>query len=477
MNRDATPRSSPEEAGPDVRVLWRRGIAHWPVVVAALVLGAVITAQVVRTRTASFRSETVIVFREGIGKNVTGATESPEAVRALGSKLKETLLAQQTLRRIIEAEHLYPEVVARSGHADAVELVRKKTEFKARSNDTFAISFEGQSAAEAQRVCARMAELLIDESRARAREETRSTDAFLAVEKQRADEELAGAEREVSAFLGAHSAFAGPNAGLGTATREREAREAEARRKRERRPGPGPRRAPPSALAAAEPAVDPVLTATRAAAAADLLAARRALDEKAAVYKDGHPDVQAARARLAAAEAAALRADEALRAAQLTARASTHEAAGAAPVADAEPAPARAPRAVAVVPPAASVATGAVDEEMEWTRLSRVLALARSRQGELEGKLHRIELVRATEDQGYGSSLAVLDPAFRPGAPANAPNRTVAVIGLLISLLAGLAVSAAWGMFLDDRVFSAGEIEGIVLVPVIGVIPDRFRSG
>ena len=69
-------------------------------------------------------------------------------------------------------------------------------------------------------------------------------------------------------------------------------------------------------------------------------------------------------------------------------------------------------------------------------------------------KLFRAEMVQTTNDSGYGNALQVLDPAFKPSGPSNAPNKTVVLLGLGISLAVGLMLAAAWGLFLDDRVFS-----------------------
>jgi capsular polysaccharide biosynthesis protein len=54
------------------------------------------------------------------------------------------------------------------------------------------------------------------------------------------------------------------------------------------------------------------------------------------------------------------------------------------------------------------------------------------------------------------------------------------MIGLAASVVVGLVLSAAWGLFLDDRVFSPAEIEVIVMVPVLGAVPkerDKKKKG
>lgn len=480
---------APPAATADIGALLRRVLCHWHVVLVTMLAGAVITGQVVRTRKPAFKSETVIFYREGIGKSVTGPVDDREAVRALGTKLKEMLLAQQTLRSLIDEFGLYPEVLKKTGYADAVDQMRRKTEFKARSTDTYAISFEGRSRDEAQKVCARMAEILVAENAKRIVDDNRSATAFLDGEKRRADEELERIEREASEFLNAHPEFAGAREGLGAEVIARLRKQSE-ERKVAIRPGlprrPRAESAGSAPAPAAAPAVDPVLIATRTQAGSELAQARKELAERALKFTEQHPDVRASQARVAAAEAAVQRAEEAIAAARPKeepaprASASAEDPYGAEErAAERKPlsgAPAAVPAASSAPRAEAEPRAAAVNLEVEWTRLGRALTLARARQSELDQKLYRAEMIASTVESGYAASIAVLDPAYKPSGPSNAPNKTVALIGLGMSILVGLALSAAWGLFLDDRVFSAAEIEGIVMVPVIGTVPKDGKK-
>jgi uncharacterized protein involved in exopolysaccharide biosynthesis len=487
----AAPVQPPPGGAPDIGAMIRRVFAHWQVVIVTLLLGGLITAQVVRTRKPAFKSETVIFYREGIGKSITGPTEDKDSLRTLGTKLKETLLAQQTLRRIIDEFHLYPEIVSRAGYADAVDIMRKKTEFKSRSQDTFAISFEGTNRDEAQRVCARMADLLVSENAKRLAEENRSTTEFLEVEKRRADEELERIEREISEFLHLHPQFAGKKEGLGieslaqhnkVETELKKRRQAAIRGGRARsREGASTAAALPGAPAAAAPAVDPVLLQARSQAQSELNAARKELNDKSLKFTPAHPDVRAAEARVAAAEANLKAAEDAIAAAQpkedAPAPRKVAAASGDDPYGEPSARPKAGPATAAPVdsapPPRADPAEKVVNIEMEWERMERAHGMARGRQIDLENKLYRAEMIASTAESGYGTTISVLDPAYRPSGPSNAPNKTVVMIGLAASVVVGLVLSAAWGLFLDDRVFSPAEIEVIVMVPVLGAVPKE----
>ena len=465
---------------PDVEAMIRRVIAHWPVIIVTMVLGALVTSQVVRLRKATFKSETVIQYREGIGKSVSGPNSDTTDMRSLGSKLKEVLLAQQNLRKIIDEFHLYPDVVAKAGYSDAVDQMRKKTEFKARSLDTFAIAFEGLDRDQAQKVCARMADLLITENVHRLQEENKGTTEFLEAEKKRAEEELNRVEREMSEFLQAHPEFASARDGtLGTEVLaiQTKANEEEKRRNRPKTPR-GTRRGTPGpagpAAAAEEraPAVDPVLIAARTQAMTDLLSAKRDLADKSSRFTDQHPDVRAAADRVAGAEAALHRAEEAITLAAPKEEIRPKKVV----IEDPYGEPAAKPRPVAVAPnpdgeehekPKPKPKAGDADQsdrvvsiETEWAKLTRAHALGKGRQANLENKLYRAEMMASTVEAGFGNNIVVLDPAYKPGGPSNAPNKTVVLMGLAASIAVGLVISAAWGLFLDNRLFSSERGRG-----------------
>jgi hypothetical protein len=233
-----------------------------------------------------------------------------------------------------------------------------------------------------------------------------------------------------------------------------------------------------------------VLLAAHAQAKADVAAATKTLAEVSQKYTDEHPAVIEARAALASAQAELRRAQEAVAAA--LAQESRPAETRADPYADPPPKPA-APMATAPRDPIAAVGRGSgaqpgspgeapvVDRsdtvalETQASQLSRNLSLAKEHHAHLEAPLYRARMVEIAAGAGLGAGLTILDPAYRPSLPSNAPNRTVAGIGLLASLAAGVLLSAAWGLFLDDRLFSANEVEGVVPVPVLGAVPRSSR--
>ena len=96
--------------------------------------------------------------------------------------------------------------------------------------------------------------------------------------------------------------------------------------------------------------------------------------------------------------------------------------------------------------------------ETEWARLNRELSRARQRLSDLEAKTFRAEIAANSEEGGYAAQIMVLDPAFAPTAPSTPPRSMLALAGLAASFFAGLALAAARGIVLDDRVFDAEDI-------------------
>ena len=222
-----------------------------------------------------------------------------------------------------------------------------------------------------------------------------------------------------------------------------------------------------------------MLTATKAQALSELSAARKDLADKSSKFTDQHPDVRSARSRVAQAEAALNRAEDAIQAAQPppSLPADGPGAARTAAVEIATPKPLALEPRQAKKPKPAAGDNSVVGLEIEWVRLSRGVGLARARQADLEQKLYQAEMVASTAESGHGTNISVLDPAYKPSGPSNAPNKTVVVLGLGISIVLGIVLSAVWGLFLDDRVFAASEIEAVVMLPVIGVIPRPKHAG
>src|ERR1019366_765092 len=96
---------------------------------------------------------------------------------------------------------MYPDVRRQYGPVDAVDELRKHIQFKAPGGNTFRIAFDGDSAQQAQRVTARLAELVIDSDSELRSSQALVTRNFLAREKAGTEGRLDEAERQVASFM------------------------------------------------------------------------------------------------------------------------------------------------------------------------------------------------------------------------------------------------------------------------------------
>jgi hypothetical protein len=125
-----------------------------------------------------------------------------------------------------------------------------------------------------------------------------------------------------------------------------------------------------------------------------------------------------------------------------------------------------------IKPEASSVgdtANQVIGLETEWKQLNRDREKARARQSDIDERLFKAQANAASELGGYSAQVQVLDPAFLPNQAGNMPKNKFVMIGILVSALVGLVMAAAWGMFLDDRVFVADDLAGFA--PVLAVVP------
>lgn len=494
----------PAAGGPNIEAILKRMLAHLPVALVVIVLGVSITMVMSRSRKPTYASETVIYYREGIGRQYVGVEGEGDVLKALPARLKETLLSRAYLEKIIKEFNLYPQIVAAEGYIAAVDRFRTKIAFKPRSAETFQIGFEGATAEEAQEVTARLADVLIEDMAERKRAQAKTTTDFLEAEKKRADEDLAKRETELAQFIAQHPEFATENNAelAGSAVRaekvkatndpENGAIERQQQRLKAAIALKGAPGAPAAAGGGGDVAGGPPadIVNQKAAAQNELAAAERDLSEKSEKLTDNHPDVKAAKARVQTAQAKLRDATVAL--SQYAAPAAPAPAAvtpkpagddvydGPSPGDDKKRLEAEIAknerdlqlRRQGVKPgsgTASEAATRIIELEKEWKRLNREKEKARARQGVIDDRLFKAQANAASELGGYNAQVQVLDPAFRPVQASTMGKSKFIMLGVVISTVLGLVLAAAWGMFLDDRVFVADELQPFA--PVLVAVP------
>ena len=475
----------------------RRVLGSWLLIGGILVLGTAIAVGVALVRQRVYRSETLMLYREGIrSSDLLGGEVGGDPARKLGMKLKEKVLSRTSLQQIIEELHLYPSIVEERGYVDAVDEMRAQISFRIRDGDTFGLSFEGTAPRQVQLVTARLAEALVKDNSSGRLAQATTTKEFLDEERGKSERTLRASETALAKFLGAHPEYAREaviGAGAATVVEARvperaagnpalsalgqSARRIEkqlaivpavARHTREREPE----------MATPDPA--------RLLAEAELKSARQDLENKKARFTDQHPDVLAAQLLVSALEARvrrveALHRDNAL--APLTPGFGDEE-----PVLPVAAAVSREElaRSLAKIksemsshrgnvtgdqPKASALAEANrhVALETESTLLNREVAEAREWQKQLADRQFRADITASSVAQGQNAEMEILDPAYLPTHPVKGGRTLVVIIGLLLSLAIALGAAAARAL-LDDRVHDRFDLDRLGLGEVLAVI-------
>jgi hypothetical protein len=470
--------------------LFLRTRHHFWMALAVLVMGCSLSFAVAVIRPRIYRSETLILYREGIGARALVGTEwGGDPARKLGLKLKEMVLSRTRLERVIDQFKLYPEIVREFGYVDAVDEMRKHISFNAKDGDTFGLSFEGEDASRVQQVTARLAEeLLADNSKSRV-EQAGATKEFLDTEKAHAESDLRAKETLLAQFLSKHPEFAreanGVNAGTQTGIAIRAAQqkiqqktvdpallalEREAARLQARLGLPTPRRTKE---------VDPLLQAARNEAEADLRVAQRELTEKLSQFTEEHPDVRAAKGRVKNAEAKLKRAVDALvrtdasrdREDQSAMDRATLESELRKVNEDLASYRAKVKRKGDNGEQSSMGANRIVALETEWTQINREVADARERTQQLEDRQFKASIVENAAALGQNAQMVIVDPAYKPTHPQQGRSKLLLGGGAAALFLALL--TAIFRVLMDDRLYDRVDVEALDTAPLLCVVPTK----
>ncbi len=442
--------------------LARRALRFWRTALAVFAASSAIIGAVVLLWPRQYRSETTLHYREGM----QWTTDEVVSSRRVVQRLREIVLSRSRLAKVVEELGLYPKLVRAGREAEAVEEMRLATGFRFDQSDVFVISFAADSPELAQRVTAKLAELLIEENQAARGRQAELAKDFLDVEKKRKAEEVAVKEVEQMRFLAKNPEFAlEQSTGVGVTLRARQNREAVAA-------------APQAAadLRAAQqdghqpaqrgPQQDPALAAAKNAAESRLTAALRELADRRARLTEQHPDTRAAAANAAEAEQAYRRAVSALEASQGSAQ-GNGAAAGAG-----RPAAARAPAPSRPAPQSGPAANRTVALETEWARLTREVTEARERLQNLDNQQFKASMNATMLTSGGMSQIAVIDPAYLPSRPIGVRPGILLLMGVAASLAIAICVALALGL-LDDLVYDPWDVERLEITRVLAEVTGR----
>ena len=464
-------------------MFWKRSSVVFLLVALASIPGVFLKARI-------YKSETVVQYQETIkSTDLTGGEGSGENARRVGARLKEMLLSRASLEPIVADLPRYAALADRRGMQDAVDELRGHISFKAREGDTFEIGFEGLSPKEVQDTTRRLGERIVQEAASRRAEQGKATKEYLEAQSDQNKAKLRVADGNLSSFLTLHPEFlpltlpGGGGKGLavalapsglamppGTKDRVLFQMESEARNiERQLKAGSGGGAPAPAPVAA--PAEGP-----------EVVAARKDLAEKRAQFTDQHPDVVAARRRLAlaieadkkAAVPAPVSAPPSGKLSEADKDALEQRLANLRRSIAARRAGLPTPGATAPAPdgssPAAIPGSPAVALEVEFRRLQREVEYLKDAQRQLDDKLFKADLNAGANTNDRNIQVSILDAAYLPVHPISKPRSTALATFLAAGLILAVVV-ALISARLDDRIYQRGDLEMLDILPVIGVIP------
>jgi uncharacterized protein involved in exopolysaccharide biosynthesis len=462
----------------------RRALRFWRTALAVFVLGGVACGVFLFVRRPMFRSETVILYSEGV--LLGDDADRPSTGRSVTARLKEILMSRASLDAVVREFDLYPEVRKTRGPIDAVEELRKHIEFRAPGGDTFTLAFTGSSPTEARAVTARLAEVVIGQDSDLRRRQAILVRDFLETENRATDDGLRDAELALASFMAAHPRFAldatplatgaAIRASLGAGDVQPVSPPATAAPRWSSRPRRMAVAGTPSASnSSAEPAPSSAreAAAEEARAKAALAAARVNLADLAARFTAAHPDVRAAEAEVQRATIRLAGAAAAVASMESPSSTTGHgvQAGPSLPASTPGPSPVVeiTNQRPTVSPPASAVVSPArvgelrgsehdvVALETEWVKLTRGATEARQHQDQVEAALFKAKSSANSENGDHRVQVTVIDPAFSPQS-AVPPGRTM-IVALFAGVALLLAIAGSFLMaLLDDRVFEGRDI-------------------
>lgn len=473
----------------------RRGMRHWWKAALILMIGGSASVGLALKSKRKYLSETVVLYREPIDQTyVAGADARRMSAQDTGTRLRELLLGRPRLKELIDQFKLQQETVNDRSYIEAEDKLRMLIDFRFGGGDTFHIGYIGSSPQEAQKVTARLAEILIEEELEMRSEKSRETVRFLDGERKRAEDHLKSREKALAEFLAKNPEFAAeekPNSS-GAALR------AASRKAKGAATGGGGSpltimkrqlRRIQDQIAQAQgrkPVIvrDPKLQALKSQAEEELRNAQARLRSMQAQFTDKHPDVAASKARVNLAKQRLARVVERARSAVKVVKLGGQAVAALKSRADELSTQIAAYRRRASdrkspkgKKAAAKAKEGAADSivamETLWTALNRQVREARERYLNIEGRLFRASLGLTT--QRKSSYLRVIDPAYLPKRPAGAGRSKMVLLGGAVSFF--LAAGLVFGLALiDERIYNRKDAERLRLAEVLVVVPKQPRG-
>ncbi len=491
-----------------------RARRYWWIVAIFVVVGGALSVVFALTRPQVYLSSASLFYQERIQTSLLQGRDAATMQRNIGERYRELLLARSQLAMIIEDPELnpFPDIVEADGAEAAVEELRLAISFEVRGANTFRITYRDSNRHRAQKVAARLTELLVAKERDLRLEQAEATVDFAQKQLTEATDDLIGRERKRAEFLVKHPEFAQDEVqgqSEGAAVRRKDDKDGKDGKAASGSSNPRlsalsrQRDRIKARLAAPDGAVVPVrISRTPTAEERDAQGkVERAEDEVRQAQRqvealrsngltDNHPDMKKAKDGVAQAQSRLKKAEVELAAAAK--RAPPDEV-----VAPANPVDraalekelrevegqisserARSSGAPKPQPQVEKndIADMVVALETEWARLRRELNEQSERVQSLNDSVFRAQLDAQTRIAEQGTALQTIDPANLPLKPIGKGKKLLVLAGLVVFTALGLALAVGLAI-IDDRLYRRVDLEQLDIAPVLAVIPKAPRRG
>lgn len=465
-----------------------RALRHWLKAGIIIALGGILSVGFALMSKRRYTSEAVLLYREPIDQSyVAGGDVRRISAHDLGRRLRELLLGRPRLKQVIDQFKLLQATVNDRSYIEAEDKLRMLIDFRFGGGDTFHIAYIGDTPDQAQKVTARLAEILVEEELRLRSSQARDTVRFLENERKRAENDLKNKEKELAVFLSKNPEFAADESPTSSGAALRAAS-----RKKKTGSSASPldilkRQAAriKDKLAQAKglkPTVirDPKLQSAKTQAEADVSQAEQRVRDLRTRVTNQHPDMLAAVARVKQAKTRLRRISNREQSAakivklgqdqvkalennlnKVRAQISAYKRRHSSKTTKAGDKKSKTK--------GEGVANVIVALETQWTRLNRQVGEARERYTRMEARAFRATLSLDVKKQSY---LRVIDPAYLPKRPSGGGRTKMVLLGAATSFFFAFGLVFALAL-IDERIYNRRDAERLRLVEVLVVIPAK----
>jgi uncharacterized protein involved in exopolysaccharide biosynthesis len=465
--------------------LGRKTLRYWWLVAVFAVAGGGLSLAFALLKPRTYQSWSTVFYQERIRSSVLMPGQEEIALRNIGDKYRELLVARSQLEKIIADPELDP-FPDESNLDMKLDKLRQAVKLESRGGNAFRIVYGDADPDRAKRVAEKLTTLLQQKDEELRNTTARATVEFVTRQKEEAATELRVHEQELAGFLAQHPEFAQetqPGQAEGASIRAiRDAQKKtpqnprllalERQRQRIQIRLDAPPDAPPVRIQA-PPSQERILAeAAVSEAQRELSAANRELESAMTKYTELHPTVKAAKERVTQAQ-------QRLRHAQAAVPAEIETIVAPATAEDRVKLQRelqkldqqitelqRGGKSDAVVD---TTTKRVVELETRHAELRRRVTEQREQVNALAAGVFRAQIDASQKLAEAGSRLEIVDPAFRPVRPSG-PGKTIflmAGMALFLSLGVGLAIGLA---VIDDRLYRREDVDQLGIA-VLGVIP------